>query len=319
MSNNNLGLNSGFNVRKLPGHKRATTEDIVIDVAVHLILACLCVATIYPFLNTLAYSFNDAIDSVRGGIYVWPRAFTLRNYEIILVGNPLIARAIFNSATRALAGGFLSVFACLCVSYVFSRREFIMRKAFTPFLVFTMYFSGGLIPSFILVRNLGLINNYLVYLLPTMMSAYNVMVMRSFIEGLPDSLVEAARIDGASEYRILFQIVFPLSLPAVATIALFVVVFQWNSWFDTMLYNSSEPKLTTLQFELQKLLTSAQNLTSADSVDAALSAGEGARAAVTPTSIRTAMTIIAVVPILFVYPFLQKYFVKGLTIGGVKG
>ena len=315
----NMPDNTGFNIRRLPGYKRASTEDIIIDVVIHLALICLCVATIYPFLNTLAYSFNDAIDAVRGGIYIWPRAFTLRNYEIILVGNPLISRAIFNSATRAIAGGLLSVFACLCVAYVFSRKEFMLRKIFTPFLVFTMYFSGGLIPSFILVRNLGLINNYLVYLLPTMMSAYNVMVMRSFIESLPDSLVEAARIDGASEYRILFRIIFPLSLPAVATIALFVVVFQWNSWFDTMIYNSSEPKLTTLQFELQKLLTSAQNLTSSDSVDAAMSSGDGTRTAVTPTSIRTAMTIIAVVPILFVYPFLQKYFVKGLTIGGVKG
>ena len=182
-----------------------------------------------------------------------------------------------------------------------------------------MYFSGGLIPSFILVRNLGLINNFLVYLLPAMMSAYNVMVMRSFIENLPDGLIEAARIDGASEYRILFQIVFPLSLPVVATISLFVCVAQWNAWFDTMIYCSSEPKLTTLQFELQKLLTSAQSLTSSDAVDAMLNAGEAGRVPVTPTSIRTAMTIIAVVPILFIYPFLQKYFVKGLTIGGVKG
>jgi len=303
----------------MPGYKRATAEDVIIDVVVHISLICLCIVTIYPFLNTLAYSFNDAIDSVRGGIYIWPRVFSLRNYEMILVDNPLITRAIFNSAARAFIGGALSVFACLCVSYVFSRKEFFLRKFFTPFLVFTMYFSGGLIPSFILVRNLGLINNFLVYLLPTMMSAYNVMVMRSFIESLPDSLIEASRIDGASEYRILFQIVFPLSMPVVATIALFVVVFQWNSWFDTMIYCSSDPQLTTLQYELQKLLTSAQNLMSSDAADAVASQGEGARAAVTPTSIRTAMTIIAVVPILFVYPFLQKYFVKGLTIGGVKG
>ena len=314
-----LANSPGNIIRKLPGKKRATAEDVIIDVVVHISLICLCVITIYPFLNTLAFSFNDAIDSVRGGIYVWPREFTLRNYEIILIGNPLIATAIVNSAARALAGGLLSVFACLCVSYVFSRREFFLRKIFTPFLVFTMYFSGGLIPSFILVRNLGLINNFLVYLLPAMMSAYNVMVMRSFIESLPDSLVEAARIDGSSEYRILFQIVFPLSLPVVATIALFVVVGQWNAWFDTMIYCSSDPKLTTLQYELQKLLTSAQNLSSGDAVDAALSSGETSKAAVTPTSIRTAMTIIAVMPILFIYPFLQKYFVKGLTIGGVKG
>jgi putative aldouronate transport system permease protein len=303
---------------RLRRKRRLTAEDAAIDIFVHAMLALLCVLTLYPFVNTLAYSLNDAIDSVRGGIYFFPRIYTLRNYEIILIGNPLILTAIANSAARALAGGALSLFACLCVSYAFSRREFFLRKAFTPFLVFTMYFSGGLIPMFILVRNLGLINNFMVYLLPTMMSAYNVMVMRSFIESIPDSLIEASRIDGASEYRILAQVVFPLALPVVATITLFVVVAQWNAWLDTMLYCSSDPTLTTLQFELQKLLTTAQSLSSSDAMDAAMNQG-GAGRAVTPTSIRTAMTIIAVTPILFIYPFLQKYFVKGLTIGGVKG
>jgi putative aldouronate transport system permease protein len=270
-------------------------------------------------VNTAAYSLNDAIDSVRGGIYLLPRQFSLRNYERILVGNPLIVRSIINSASRALVGGVLSVFSTLCVAYVFSRKEFVLRKVFTPFLVFTMYFSGGLVPSFILVRNLGLINNFMVYLLPTMLSAYNVMVMRSYIEGIPDSLVEAARIDGASEYRVMFQVILPLSLPVIATIALFVIVGQWNSWFDTMLYCSSEPNLSTLQYELQKLLTSTQAMTSGDAADAAINAGESGKPAVTAASIRAAMTVIAVAPILFIYPFLQKYFVKGLTIGGVKG
>jgi putative aldouronate transport system permease protein len=243
---------------------------------------------------------------------------TRNGVNAFLRKNSLRLTALFNSATRALAGGALSLFACLCVSYAFSRREFFLRRAFTPFLVFTMYFSGGIIPMFILIRNLGLINNFMVYLLPTMMSAYNVMVMRSFIESIPDSLIEASRIDGASEYRILFRVVFPLALPVVATITLFVVVAQWNAWLDTMLYCSSDPTLTTLQYELQKLLTAAQSLTSSDAIDAAMNQGDAGRA-VTPTSIRTAMTIIAVTPILFIYPFLQKYFVKGLTIGGVKG
>ena len=308
----------GLKTQKAPGRKRASAEDVAIDAVVYTALILLCVVTIYPFLNTLAYSFNDAIDSVRGKIYITPRVFTLRNYEVILIGNPMISRAILNSAVRAAAGCVLSVFSCLCVSYVFSRKDFFLRKFFTPFLVFTMYFSGGIIPMLILVRDLGLINNFLVYLLPSMMSAYNVMVMRTFIEGIPDSLFESARIDGSSEYRIVFRIVFPLAVPVIATIALFVVVAQWNAWMDTMLYCSSETRLTTLQYELQKLLTAAQNLTSSDAMDASMSQGNSNRA-VTPTSIRTAMTIIAVAPILFIYPFLQKYFVKGLTIGGVKG
>ena len=204
------------------------------------------------------------------------------------------------------------------MAYVLSRKEFIFRKTLTPFVVFTMYFSGGLIPIFILMRDLGLINNFLVYILPGMIGAYNIMVMRSYIEGIPESLIEAAKIDGASEYRILFGIIFPLSLPVIATITLFVAVGQWNSWFDTMLYAGSNPSLTTLQFELQKLLTSSLSMAATDS-DAMMNMGDAARTAVTPTSIRAAMTVIAVVPILFTYPFLQKYFIKGLTLGGVKG
>ena len=151
-----------------------------------------------------------------------------------------------------------------------------------------------------------------------MVGAYNIMFMRSYIEGIPDSFTEAAKIDGASEYRILFTIIFPLSLPVVATITLFVAVHQWNAWFDTMIYNGMNPKLSTLQYELQKLLTSALSIAAADS-DAVLASGDSQRAAVTPMSIRTAMTVISVTPILFVYPFLQKYFIRGLTLGGVKG
>ena len=299
------------------GYKRFTFEDLVVDVIIYISLLFLCVVTLYPFINTVAYSFNNAIDSVNGGIYLWPREFTLRNYERILVGNPAISQALFISVSRTLVGSLLSVFATLCVSYVLSRRDFILRKILTPFLVFTMYFSGGLIPVFILIRNLGLINNFLVYILPGLVGAYNVMVMRSYIEGIPDSLIEAAKIDGASEYRILFTIIFPLSLPVLATITLFVGVGQWNSWFDTMLYCGSNQKLTTLQYELQKLLTSALSYASTDS-DSAVNSGEAYKTAVTPTSIRTAMTVVSVTPILFSYPFLQKYIVKGLKLGGEK-
>ena len=303
---------------RIKAYRRATIEDVLLDVFIYLSLISLCVLTLYPFINTIAISLNNAIDTVRGGIYLWPRQFTLRNYEKILIGNPAISQALFISASRAIVGSVVSVFSTFCVSYVLSRRDFVLRKVLTPFLVFTMYFSGGLIPSFMLMRNLGLINNFLVYILPGIIGAYNVMVMRSFMENIPESLVEAAFIDGASHYKILFSIMWPLSLPVIATITLFVAVGQWNSWFDTMLYNSSSPKLTTLQYELQKLLTSASSYASADS-DAAMNAGDMAKAAVTPTSIRSAMTVIAVTHILFTYPFLQRYFVRGLTLGGVKG
>ena len=300
------------------GYKRLSWEDLFVDIFIYIALVLLCVVTLYPFINTIAYSFNNAIDSINGGIYLWPREFTLRNYEKIFVGNRAISQALIISVSRTLLGSVLSVFATLCVSYVLSRKDFVFRKVLTPFLVFTMYFSGGLIPTFILIRNLGLMNNFLVYLFPTLVGAYNIMIMRTYIQGIPDSLVEAAKLDGASEYRILFTLIFPLCLPVVATVTLFVAVNQWNAWFDTMLYCGSNPNLTTLQYELQKLLTSALSYASTDS-DAAINAGEAYKASVTPMSIRAAMTVISVTPILFVYPFLQKYFIRGLTLGGIKG
>jgi putative aldouronate transport system permease protein len=289
-------------------------ENIIFDTVNYTLLVILCVITIYPFLNMLAISLNDAIDAIRGGIFIWPREFSLKNYHVILTENKNIYQATLISAGRALIGAFTGVFSCLMVAYTLSRKNFVLRKFFTKFLVFTMYFSGGLIPGYLLIRSLGLVNNFWVYILPGMVGAYNVMIMRSFIEGIPDSLVEAAKIDGASEYRILFTIILPLSLPVVATVTLFIAVGQWNSWFDTMLYCSSKQELSTLQFELQKLLQSTRGMT-ATMIDS----GQIKESVVTPGSLRAAMTIIATAPILFSYPYLQKYFVKGLTLGGVKG
>jgi putative aldouronate transport system permease protein len=289
-------------------------ENIIFDTINYILLIMLCIITIYPFLNMLAISLNDAIDAIRGGIFIWPREFSLKNYQVILTENKNIYQATLVSAGRALIGSFTGVFSCLMVAYTLSRKNFVLRKFFTKFLVFTMYFSGGLIPGYLLIRSLGLVNNFWVYILPGMVGAYNVMIMRSFIEGIPDSLVEAAKIDGASEYRILFTIILPLSLPVVATVTLFIAVGQWNSWFDTMLYCSSKQELSTLQFELQKLLQSTRSMT-ATMIDS----GQIKESVVTPGSLRAAMTIIATAPILFSYPYLQKYFVKGLTLGGVKG
>lgn len=296
----------------------ARVEDILFDTINSFFLVCLCIITIYPFINTLALSFNDAIDSLRGGIYLWPREFSVRNYEVIFTENRNITQALMISTLRALVGAGTSVMSCFMLAYALSRRDFVLRRVFTKVLVLTMYFSGGLIPGYLLMKSLGLINNFMVYILPPLVGAYNVMVMRSYINGIPDSLIEAAKIDGASEYRILFRIIMPMSMPVIATIILFVAVGQWNSWFDTMLFCSGNQNLSTLQFELQKLLQSTRSMT-ATMVDSYDSGNPNAKGMVTPNSIRAAMTIVATAPILFTYPYLQKYFVKGLTLGGVKG
>jgi putative aldouronate transport system permease protein len=204
------------------------------------------------------------------------------------------------------------------LAYTLSRQEFVLRKFVTMFFVFTMYFSGGLIPGYLLIRDLGLIGSFWVYIIPGIIGVFNMIVIRSFIEGLPEGILESARIDGAGEFTTFIRVVLPLTIPAMATVSLFVAVGQWNSWFDVFLYNSSNKELSTLQYELMKILQTSTTAATSSASDV-YQAAENSGVAVTPTSIRATMTIIASVPILMVYPFLQKYFVQGMTIGGVKG
>ncbi len=288
------------------------------DGAVFVFLTLLVIATVYPFLNTIALSFNDAQDSVAGGITLLPRVFTTYNYEKIFKDAAMIQATVI-SVLRTAVGAVTCLLSCLCVSYALSRREYVLRLAIGRILVMTMYFGGGLIPYYLLMRSMGLVGTFWVYIVPGLVSAWNIMIIRSFITAsIPDSLIESARIDGASEYRILFGIVFPLSLPVIATIVLFVAVGQWNSWFDVNLYNRSIQSLSTLQFELQKVLQSTQTAKSETAAYMAGAMGAGTKT-VTPQATRAAMTMVATVPILMVYPFLQRFFIHGLTLGGVKG
>lgn len=296
--------------------KQRSTEDIIVDLVVYISLIIVGITTLYPFVNVLAVSFNDALDSVRGGIYVWPRKWTLDNYRVILT-NPQIYNATIVSVARTVLGTFLGIICTMFVAYPLSRKDFVLRRAFSAILVLTMYFGAGLIPTYLLYRSLHLLNTFWVYIVPALLGMFNVVVVRSYIESLPPSLIESAKIDGASEFRILWQIIFPLTLPAIATIALFIGVGQWNSWFDAYIYNSQRPDLSTLQYELQKILSSV-SMQLGRNPDYQMGAMAQTQQ-VTPNSVRASMTIVAVTPILFVYPFLQKYFVKGLTLGSVKG
>lgn len=298
----------------------AKAENAIFDTINTILMLIVCVITLYPFLNTIAISFNDSIDAVYGGIYLWPRVFSLKSYETILVRTTSIPHSALISALRAVLGTALSIPLSMMLAFVMTRRDYVLRGFVTKLVLFTMYVSGGLIPTFLTYRAYGLMNNFLVYILPGAISAFNVLVMRSFIDGIPYELVESAKIDGASEYRILFQIIFPLSMPVIATIGLFVSVSQWNQWFDTMLYCSSVKDLSTLQYELKKVLDTANSMTG-DSVtmDAVASQATEESGRVTTQTIRAAMTVISVVPIAMIYPFLQRYFVKGMTLGAVKG
>jgi putative aldouronate transport system permease protein len=295
--------------------RKLSFEDICMDTFILAVMVVLVIATLYPFINVIALSLNKAVDSIRGGITLWPRQFTIYNYVNILQDAQIYSATLI-SILRTVLGTLLSLIASISLAFILSKRDFVFRKPLTVFLIFTMYFSGGIIPTYFLFRSLGLINKFTVYVVPGLLSAWNVIVIRSYMDGLPASLEESAKIDGAKEFTVLFRIILPLIMPVAATIALFCAVGQWNSWFDTYIYASGNDKLSTLQYELMKKLASAAQNMSGN----AMYNPEATQAdySVTPSSVRATMTVIATLPILIVYPFLQKYFITGLTLGGVK-
>lgn len=277
-----------------------------------LFMILFVIITLYPVINTVAYSFNDGVDAVRGGIHLLPRKFTLKNYSVVLHMQNFVTGAVVTVA-RTVIGTILALIANAILAYIVSRKEFIFKSQLSLFWVVTMYVNGGMIPVLLLYRNLHLTNSFLVYIIPGMVSAFNVLVMRTYMQGLPESLEEAAKIDGAGYTKIFVRIITPLCKPVYATVALFVAVGHWNSWFDTMLYNRMKSEYTTLQYELMKLLSSVMHQSGS-----ATGANTANASAVTPITVRSAATVITMLPIICLYPFLQRYFVAGLTIGGVK-
>lgn len=276
-----------------------------------LFMIAFVIITLYPVLNTLAISFNDGTDALRGGIYLIPRKFSLKNYITVLQKNNLITGAYITVA-RTVIGTVLALVANAILAFIVSRKRFLFKKQLSLFWVITMYVNGGMIPTFLLYKGMGLTNSFWVYVIPGMVSAFNMLVIRTYMNGIPDSLEESAQLDGAGYTTVFVKIISPLCKPVYATVALFVAVGQWNSWFDAMLYNRMSDNLTTLQYELMKLLSSVTNQgTSAEVM-------KNASGAVTPASVRAAATILTMLPIVCLYPFLQRYFVTGLTIGGVK-
>ena len=278
-----------------------------------LFMILFVVITLYPVLNTVAISFNDGIDAVRGGLHLIPRKFTLHNYGVVLRMQNMTTGALI-AVLRTVIGTLLALVANTLLAFIVSRKEFIFKSQLSLFWVITMYVNGGLIPVLLLYKSLGLTNSFWVYVIPGMVSAFNVLVMRTYMQGLPESLEEAAQIDGATYMTIFVTVVSPLCKPVYATVALFVAVGQWNSWFDTMLYNRMKSEYTTLQYELMKLLSSAMQ----QSGSATTTNNAQAAAQVTPVTLRAAASVITMAPIIALYPFLQRYFVAGLTIGGVK-
>ncbi|NLK21969.1 MAG: carbohydrate ABC transporter permease [Epulopiscium sp.] len=290
--------------------------EVIFEIFLYLFMVIVLIVTLYPFLNVLAISLNESADATRGGIHIWPRKFTLNNYtEIFKYRN--IPNAFIISTMRTIIGTLTGIISSCMLAYTLSRKDFIAKKLFALIFVLTMYISGGLIPDYMLIRNLKLLNNFWVYIIPGLINTWNVIVIRSFIDNLPFSLQESAKIDGATDFQVFTKIILPLCIPVVATISLFIAVGQWNSWMDTFLYASSKESISTLQYELMRIMA---NTTATQGADAALkSQSMGVLAnTVSPQSVRMAITIVATAPILIVYPFVQKYFVSGMTLGAVK-
>jgi len=291
--------------------KKKSLGDRIFEICNTIFMVAFVIITLYPVLNTLAISFNDGIDTVRGGIHLIPRKFTLQNYYTVLHKQNMVTGA-YITVLRTVVGTFLALATNALLAFIVSRKRFLFKSQLSLFWVITMYVNGGLIPTFLLYKNLHLTGTFWVYVIPGTVSAFNMLVLRTYMVGLPDSLEESAQLDGAGYMTIFVKIISPLCKPVYATVALFVAVGQWNSWFDAMLYNRMSSHLTTLQYELMKLLSSVTNQgTSAEAM-------KNAAGTVTPTSVRAAATILTMLPIICLYPFLQRYFVTGLTIGGVK-
>ena len=287
-------------------------SDKIFGIIVVVFLASFVIITLYPVINTVALSFNDGIDAVRGGIYLWPRKFSMKNYKTVFAMQNIWTGAKVTVGRTVLAT-LTSLFANALLAFVVSRKRFLFKSQLSLFWVITMYVNGGMIPVFLLYKNLGLTGTFHVYWVPGMISAFNMLVMRTYMEGIPESLEESAQLDGAGYFTIFKDIISPLCKPVYATVALFIAVWQWNSWFDAMLYNRMKTKYTTLQYELMKLLSSVMQ--QSGSAENAKNAGGNT---ITPITIRAAVTVATMLPIVCLYPFLQRYFVTGLTIGGVK-
>lgn len=275
-----------------------------------IILGGLCLSVLYPFLYMLAISLNDGASAAKGGVYLWPKDFTWINYEIVL-GNQVIRQSYLITIGRTVIGTFAGLIVTLLVAFGLSYRGLPLRSTILGYILLTMLFSGGLVPFYIQLNNLGLINTFWVYIFPGLFSVWNMFVMLKFIQGIPEALIESAELDGAGPFRTLIQIVVPLSQPMLAALGLFTAVGHWNDWFAGAFYVTRQD-LIPVQTFLQQLLA-AQDLSAVlgSNTNQEALARSSQMANITLMSIKMAVVMVSALPILCVYPFLQKYFVKG--------
>lgn len=261
-----------------------------------------------PLWNIIALSFNDAVDSTRGGIYFWPRKFSLESYKTVFE-DKAIYRAFLISVSKTVLGVILHTALTAMVAYGISRRDLIGRKIYMNMGILTMFVSGGMIPTFLLFKQLGLLNSFWVYIIPSLFSFYDMIIMMNFFRSIPYSLEESAEMDGANPFTIFVKIILPLSLPVLATIALFHGVFQWNDYMTANIY-VDDRTLYPLQMLLYRIVS--------ENLSPAVATGTNVVRNTTSQSLQLATMVVTTIPVVISYPFLQKYFVQGMTLGSVK-
>lgn len=295
---------------------QSRTEKIM-NFMIAFLLILFCFTTLYPFLNVLAVSFNVGTDTQKGGITLWPRVFTTENYYIVFHDSRLL-NSFFISVARTVLGTFSHIFFTAMFGYAMSKKNLVNRKFYMIFSVFTMYFSGGLIPVFLLFRDLKLIDSFWVMVIPNIISVWDMIIFRTFFTGLPAELEESAKLDGCNDYIYYFKIAIPLSTPVIAALSVFTAIYHWNSWFDAAIFINKE-KLLPIQTMLNNIInanTSAQML---KEMNASAQELLSKRQQFTGKSLVAAALMITTLPIIFVYPFAQKYFTKGIMVGSLKG
>ncbi len=281
----------------------------------YALLCALSFSIVFPFWRIVMLSFNDGIDSLRGGIYFWPRIATWNNYLVIFARTEILD-AYKVTIVRTVIGTILSLFFTAIMAYGLSKRHLRGRQTINVMILFTMFFSGGLIPSYVLLKDLHLLNTVWVYIFPSLYQAWNIILFRTFFQQLPPSLEESAKLDGANDLTVFFRIVVPLSMPIFATIALFISVGHWNDWFSGTVY-VQDPKLVPLQTLLMKIIR--ENDSSQMIAGSLSTVSQSNVKTVTSYSVKMATLVVTILPIVCLYPFLQRYFVKGVLVGSVKG
>lgn len=296
--------------------RNVTPSRVLFNILNYGFFGLFAFACIYPVYYVFIYTLSEPALAQKSPVVLYPLGLSLFNMQKVLAIKG-IGKAVLISAVRTITGTGLTVTVCMFMGYIFSKQKFPARKFLYRMLIITMYVGGGMIPSYLVMKAYGFINTFWVYIIPSMISAYYVILIKTYVEQIPVALEESALIDGAGYVTVFIKIILPMSVPIAATIAIYASVAQWNSWFDNHIYNFASKDLTTLQYMLYRYLQEAENLIK--QMTESSSGAKDIQNVLTPFGVRMAVTFVTIIPIMCVYPLFQRYIVKGIMIGAVKG